>query len=59
MREFLSADYWNERYLNNASHWDLGMVSPPLKTYIDQLANKNLSILIIFYPKILVLFLFK
>lgn len=46
MREFLSADYWNERYLNNASHWDLGMVSPPLKTYIDQLANKNLSILI-------------
>lgn len=46
MREFLSADYWNERYLNNASHWDLGVVSPPLKTYIDQLADKNLSILI-------------
>lgn len=46
MREFLSADYWNERYLNNASHWDLGMVSPPLKTYIDQLSDKKLSILI-------------
>ena len=46
MREFLSADYWNERYLNNASHWDLGVVSPPLKTYIDQLADKNSSILI-------------
>lgn len=46
MREFLSADYWNERYLNNASHWDLGMVSPPLKSYIDQLIDKNLSILI-------------
>lgn len=46
MNEFLSADYWNERYLNNASHWDLGVVSPPLKTYIDQLADKNSSILI-------------
>lgn len=46
MTKFLSADYWNERYINNASHWDLRMVSPPLKTYIDQLADKNLSILI-------------
>ena len=36
MTEFLSADYWNERYLNNASQWDLGAVSPPLKKYIDQ-----------------------
>lgn len=46
MNEFLSAEYWNERYLNNASHWDLGMVSPPLKSYIDQLTNKDLAILI-------------
>ena len=46
MIEFLSAEYWNERYLNNASQWDLGMVSPPLKSYIDQLENKELAILI-------------
>ena len=46
MTEFLSADYWNERYLNNASQWDLGTVSPPLKKYIDQLLNKDLTILI-------------
>lgn len=46
MMEFLSAEYWNERYLNNASHWDLGMVSPPLKSYIDQLTQKDLAILI-------------
>jgi len=46
MTEFLSADYWNERYVNNASQWDLGMVSPPLKTYIDQLDKKDIAILI-------------
>ena len=46
MTEFLSADYWNERYLNNASQWDLGAVSPPLKKYIDQKLNKDLAILI-------------
>jgi SAM-dependent methyltransferase len=46
MREFLSAEYWNDRYINNASQWDLGIVSPPLKTYIDQLENKDIAILI-------------
>ncbi|OYZ03023.1 MAG: SAM-dependent methyltransferase [Sphingobacteriia bacterium 28-36-52] len=46
MTEFLSAEYWNERYLNNTSHWDLGMVSPPLKSYIDQLTQKEIAILI-------------
>lgn len=46
MAEFLSADYWNQRYLNNASQWDLGAVSPPLKAYFDQLPNKDISILI-------------
>lgn len=46
MKEFLSADYWNDRYIMNASQWDLGIVSPPLKTYIDQLENKDIAILI-------------
>lgn len=46
MTEFSSAEYWNQRYLNNASQWDLGAVSPPLKAYFDQLSNKDISILI-------------
>lgn len=46
MSVFLSADYWNERYINHAAQWDLGTVSPPLKEYIDQLTNKSISILI-------------
>lgn len=44
--EELSARYWDNRYLNNDSTWDLGAVSPPLKAYIDQLKDKSLTILI-------------
>ncbi|HVI46626.1 MAG TPA: methyltransferase domain-containing protein [Chitinophaga sp.] len=38
--------YWNERYLSGNTGWDMGRVSPPLKTYIDQLTDKALRILI-------------
>ena len=38
--------YWNNRYSDNATQWDLGVVSPPLKAYADQLTDKNLRILI-------------
>lgn len=43
--EELSARYWDNRYLNNDSTWDLGAVSPPLKAYIDQLKDKSLTVL--------------
>ncbi len=46
MTEYLSAEYWNQRYLNNAAQWDLGIVSPPLKAYFDQLYDKDIAILI-------------
>ena len=44
--DFLSANYWNDRYLQNQAGWDIGYVSTPLKEYIDQLADKNIRILI-------------
>lgn len=46
MDEFLSADYWNERYKKKETGWDIGFVSTPLKTYIDQINRKDISILI-------------
>jgi methyl halide transferase len=46
MTEFLSKDYWNNRYEAEETGWDLKTISPPLKAYIDQLTNKNLRILI-------------
>lgn len=42
----LSEEFWDSRYKNNDTGWDLGEISPPLKAYIDQLANKELKILI-------------
>ena len=42
----LDAAYWNLQYQQQLTGWDMGMVSPPLKAYIDQLTNRNLNILI-------------
>lgn len=42
----LGQDYWNNQYLANQTGWDLGEVSPPLKAYIDHLADKGIKILI-------------
>lgn len=42
------ADFWESRYLNQETGWDLGTVSPPLKALIDQFqpshAQKNVLI---------------
>lgn len=38
--------YWTQRYQENQTGWDIGYPSTPLKTYIDQLGDKSLSILI-------------
>lgn len=39
-------NYWSSRYEENATGWDIGYPSTPLKTYIDQLEDKTLKILI-------------
>ncbi|PWK23003.1 thiopurine S-methyltransferase [Arcicella aurantiaca] len=46
MSDFLTKDYWNNRYETEQTGWDLRMVSPPLKAYVDQLTNKDIRILI-------------
>ncbi len=38
--------YWKNKYKNNTTGWDLGHISTPIKTYFEQLENKNISILI-------------
>jgi SAM-dependent methyltransferase len=38
--------YWEKRWQNGETGWDIGSVSTPLKAYIDQLENRNLRILI-------------
>lgn len=46
MAEKLSADYWNERYVNVNTPWDIGDISTPLKNYFDGLVDKEQIILI-------------
>ena len=38
--------YWSNRYSNQTAAWDTGAITTPLKKYIDQVTNKNISILI-------------
>lgn len=46
MNQFLSQEYWNNRYLQHQTGWDIGTISTPLKEYIDQLSDQQISILI-------------
>ena len=38
--------YWTQCYQDGSTGWDIGYPSIPLKTYIDQVEDKNLRILI-------------
>lgn len=42
----LSEEFWDKKYKVNDIGWDLGNVSPPLKSYIDQLNDRSVKILI-------------
>lgn len=42
----LSESFWDTRYQNKNIGWDLGEISLPIKTYIDQLEDTSLKILI-------------
>ncbi len=46
MNTFLSQDFWQQRYEEGTTGWDMGGVSPPLKAFFDSLDNKDLRILI-------------
>ena len=39
-------DYWDQRYINDDTGWDIHKPSPPLKSYIDTLMDKDCRILI-------------
>ncbi len=42
----LSKDFWEKRYQNNTTGWDLGEASTPIVTYLEQIENKDIKILI-------------
>lgn len=42
----LNQIYWQSRYVDESTPWDIGHVSPPLKLFFDSLHDKDLRILI-------------
>jgi len=42
----LNKSYWDKRYQDQLTAWDIGYVSTPIKEYIDQLENKDIHILV-------------
>ena len=46
MSENNEENYWTERYQQQQTGWDIGYPSTPIKTYVEQLKNKQIKILI-------------
>jgi thiopurine S-methyltransferase len=42
----LDKNYWTNRYREDDAGWDAGSITMPLKEYVDQLTDPNISILI-------------
>ncbi len=42
----LDPDFWNKRYLDEDTPWDMGSVSPPLKAFLDKIEDPVTRILI-------------
>ncbi len=42
----LNEQFWNDRYISGDIGWDVGEITAPIKTYIDQLTDKSIKILI-------------
>ena len=45
-KDNLNEKFWNNRYLEENTGWDLGLVSPPIKKWFDTQINKDLRILV-------------
>ncbi|MBN1253079.1 MAG: hypothetical protein JXR51_12960 [Bacteroidales bacterium] len=41
-----NSDYWENKYLNNKTGWDIGYIATPIKEYFDQIEEKSVKILV-------------
>ncbi len=46
MKEEFNAAYWQNRYQNNQTGWDVGAITPPLRDYFNQMPNTGQRILV-------------
>lgn len=42
----LNAEYWNSRYINNNTPWDIGYPSPAIIDYFEKIEDKSVRILV-------------
>lgn len=42
----LDENFWTHRYLQGATGWDIGSVSPPIYQYLCQIENKSIRVLV-------------
>ena len=45
-KTILDKSYWDYRYINQQTDWDLGEISPPIKKWFDEETNKELAIIV-------------
>ena len=45
-KDKLNSEYWQNRYLESKTGWDIGYITTPIKEYFDQLENKSIKILV-------------
>ena len=43
---YLDKDYWDNRYKNSETGWNVGYPTTPLVEYINQISDKEVKILI-------------
>lgn len=46
MNQDFNAGYWQQRYQNEQTGWDVGSITTPMKEYFDQLTDKRQRILV-------------
>lgn len=46
MENFLSKDFWNDRWTNHETGWDIGYASPAIVSFFEKIEDKNIKILI-------------
>lgn len=42
----MNREFWQNRYKEGSTGWDIGYASTPIKDYIDQLSDKDIKILV-------------
>ncbi|MEZ4924425.1 MAG: methyltransferase domain-containing protein [Crocinitomicaceae bacterium] len=42
----MEKEFWDQRWIDQQTGWDIGYISTPLKAYFDGLSDKNIKILI-------------